>query len=151
MIPEMLRQQRGWKGNCDVKIQKLANLETHQRLYCVWSVIGLGRPWGRGVMCRTTMLPVVQLAVTLLQLSYGVDCNNTQHCLKLPTYCCTAVKSKLIDFPDHQVIIIAVTDSYTSFLSDDEPLCGFDSRWFHRNFSLPYPFQPHYGAGVNRN
>jgi hypothetical protein len=55
----------------------------------------------------------------------------------------------LIDIPAHQVIIIAVTDGYTSFLSDDEPRCGFDSRWIHWNISLPYSFQPHYVAGVN--
>jgi hypothetical protein len=32
---------------------------------------------------------------------------------------------------------------------------GFDSRWFHWNFSLTYFFQPHYGPGFdsasNRN
>ena len=32
---------------------------------------------------------------------------------------------------------------------------GFDSRWFHWNFSLTYSFWPHYGPGVdsasNRN
>jgi hypothetical protein len=55
----------------------------------------------------------------------------------------------LIDFPDHQLIIIAVTDGYTGSLSDDEPRCGFESRWFNWNFSLPYSFQPHYGAGAN--
>jgi hypothetical protein len=32
---------------------------------------------------------------------------------------------------------------------------GFDSRWYHWNFSLTYSFRPHYGPGVdsasNRN
>ena len=26
---------------------------------------------------------------------------------------------------------------------------GFDSRWCHWNFSLTYPFRPHYGLGVD--
>ena len=74
------------------------------------------------------MLLVVKLVVTLLELSYRAACSNNQHCLKLPTFCCTSVSTMSIDIPDHQVIIIAVTDGYTSFLS--VPV----------SISLPYQF-----------
>jgi hypothetical protein len=38
-------------------------------------------------------------------------------CLKLPTCYFTSVSTILIDMPDHQVTITAVTDGYTSFVS----------------------------------
>jgi hypothetical protein len=57
-----------------------------------------------------------QQNVTLLQLSHRAACSNTQHCLKLLTCCCTSVSTLSIDIPAHQVIIITVTDGYTSFL-----------------------------------
>ena len=83
---------------------------------------------GDVVRCRTTALLVVKLVVTLLQLSYTAACTNTQHCLKLPSYCCTSVSTMSIDIPTHQFIIIIVIDVYTSFLS--VPV----------SISLPYPF-----------
>ena len=61
---------------------------------------------------------VVKLAVTLLQLSHCAACSNTQHCLTLLTCYCSAVSTMLIDTPDRQVIIIDVTNGYTSFLSE---------------------------------
>jgi hypothetical protein len=51
-----------------------------------------------------------------------------KHCLKLPTCYCTSESTILIDMPDHQVIITAVTVGYTSFLS--VPI----------SISLTYPF-----------
>jgi hypothetical protein len=97
-------------------MQRLAKLETHQRLYYIAKCVGvIGLRSGGVVRCRTTALPVVKLTVTLLLLSYREACSNTQHCSKLQTYCCTSVSTKLIEIPAHQVIIIAVTDGYTSF------------------------------------
>ena len=92
---------------------------------CEWAIRNGG---GDVVRCRTPALLVVKLVVTLLQLSYTTACSNTQHCLKLPTYCCTSVSTMSIDIPTHQVIIIDVTDGNTNFLS--VPV----------SISLPYPF-----------
>ena len=85
---------------------------------------------------------LVKLAVTLLQLSHCAACNNTQHCLKLPTYLCT-VSTELIDIPDHQVIIIAVTDGYTSLLSVPvwislSLLCSEDDEDWRRTEELEF-------------
>jgi len=60
---------------------------------------------------------VTTLAVALLHLPYPASCSNIQRCLKLPTYYCTSLSTMPIDVPDHHVIIIAVTDLYTGFLS----------------------------------
>jgi len=54
--------------NCDVKMQRLVQIETHQRLYYIakyvggnWVVIIMGCDWvvamrGRGVRCRTDVV-----------------------------------------------------------------------------------------------
>jgi hypothetical protein len=99
-----------------------------------WVVITMDCNWtiamGRVGLLGAEQLrrSVVKLVVTLLQLSHRAACSNTQHCLKLPTFSCTSVSTALLDLSDLQVIIIAVTDGYTGFLS--VPV----------SISLPYPF-----------
>jgi hypothetical protein len=110
----------------------------------VWGIIGLWWPWtgtgGGGVFrCRTIALLVVKLVVIPLQLSYRAACNNTQHCLKLPTYYCTSVTTMLIDISAHQVNIFAVTDGILAscrgryqFLYCIRLLCGHDDEVWGR-------------------
>jgi hypothetical protein len=49
----------------------------------------------------------------------SVTCSFHEHwnCFKLQTYYSTAVNTKLLDMPDHEVNIIDATDGYSSFLS----------------------------------
>ena len=151
----MLHQQHYWKFasteryvghhssvNWDVEMQRLANFETQWLYYKIemcaaeWVVMGVDCGWGV-CKCRTSAL--LKLAVTLLQMSHRAACSNTQHCLKQPACYCTSVSTGLLDMTDLQVIIIVVNGGYTGFLLDEEPRCGFDSRWFHWKFSLPTP------------
>ena len=83
--------------NLDVKMQNLAKLESHQRLYYIAKCVGgnwvVMNPRRGGVFLLGTiklLCPVVKLVVTLLQLSYRAACSNTQHCLKLPSYYSTS-------------------------------------------------------------
>ena len=78
---------------------------------CVWAI-------GEGLFgIKQLYYSVTRLAVTLFQLSHRAACSNNQHCLYLPTFYCTSVSTMSLDTPAHQVIIIAVTDGYTGFLS----------------------------------
>ena len=80
------------------------------------------------VRCRKTALLSVEGSCHTVAAVIPCSCSNTQHCLKLPTCYFTSVSTMSIDMPDCQVIIIAVTDGYTGFLS--VPV----------SISLPYPF-----------
>jgi hypothetical protein len=67
---------------------------------------------GGGNCYKTTAMPVVQLVVTVLQLSHRAACNNTQHCLKLPTYCCIAVRYRTAALPVVQLAVTLLQLSY---------------------------------------
>ena len=109
-------------------MEHLPNLVTHQRLdykaKCVgakWVAMTKNCEWairnGGGLVTEQLRLSVMRQVDTLSQLSHCAACSNNQHYLKLQTYFCTSVNTILIEMPDHKVIIIAVTDGYTSFLS----------------------------------
>jgi len=103
----MLRQQQCWKfasvrrNDVTLGLRKLwrqnpefiENWNTSTVYYiakCVGDDHGFdcwqyGFGGGAVYTCRETALPVLKLAVTILQLSHCAACSNTQHSLKLPT------------------------------------------------------------------
>ena len=72
--------------------------------------------WGGDILYKSKLFSD-EVTSTPLQFSYRAVCSNNQHRLRLQTSYCTSVITMLIDMPANQVIIIAVTDGYTRFLS----------------------------------
>jgi hypothetical protein len=142
--------------NFGVEMWHLENIETHQRVYwkkkcvaancCDYHGLWLGDRGG--VTCRTTALLPVKLAVTLLQLSHRAACSNTQHCIILLTYCCTADSTVLVDMLAIRsssllllTVILSLCLCQYQFLSRIRLLCAQDVEQWARTerFGIPSP------------
>jgi hypothetical protein len=139
-----------------VKMWRLENIESYLRFYLKWNVaafvITMDCEWAMGVgvvvMCRTPALLPLKLAVILLQLSHRAACSNTQHCIVLLTYCCTADSTVLVDMLAISsssllllMIILASCRCRYQFLYRIRLLCAQDDEQWGRTerFAVPSP------------